>query len=219
MSVYRWWVVSVVAVLGAAASQGVAAQYYLGAEAGREHLSFKPEYRFVSGAPNRSFDNQADGTVGGVIGGYHWQSAPDFSLDVQGRVSVSNTAWKAELPEPASLRYDLPLAMSVSLQPAFHLSNGFSVFAETGVALGKIHERKTAVTTSMYDVVKWRPGFVAGFGMRLALDARWSLHAGYRRTWYRDHTFNTYRANGTQVETVTSRVVQSTMTMGLVRAF
>ena len=92
---------------------------------------------------------------------------------------------------------------------------------EAGLALGKIRERKatTNVTMSGYDEDKWRPGVVAGLGMSLALDERWSLRVGYRRTWYKDHDFDTYRADGTQVEAVTSRVVQSTTTIGLIREF
>ncbi|GAB1392789.1 hypothetical protein MASR1M60_09520 [Rhodocyclaceae bacterium] len=210
-----------VAVLGAVASQGVAAQYYLGVEAGREHLSFKPEYRFMNGTPNQTFDNQADGSNAGLVGGYHWKSAKDFSLDVQGRLSFSNSEWTMVIPEPASFRYDLPVNVAVSLLPTYRLTENFAVFAEAGLALGKIREHKSTsnATRSAYDVSKWRPGVVAGFGMSLALDERWSLRAGYRRTWYRDHDFDTHRADGTQIETVTSRVVQSTKTIALIREF
>lgn len=215
------WIVGIPALLGALASQGAAAQYYLGIEAGSGHLSFKPEYRFVSGAPNQTFDNQADGSVVGMIGGYHLKTAKDYSLDVQGRLSVSDNAWKLSLPEPASLRYDLPLNMAVSLLPVYRLSENFAVFAEAGLALGKIRERKSTsnVTRSSYDEDKWRPGVVAGLGMSLALDDRLTLRAGYRRTWYQDHEFDTHTANGTQVEAVTSRVLQSTTTIGLIREF
>jgi len=217
----RKWIGSIAALLGTLASQGAAAQYYLGIEAGREHLSFKPEYRFVSGAPNQTFDNRAVGSMAGVVGGFHWKTTQDFSLDVQGRLSTSNAAWQLALPEPSSLRYDLPVNVAISLLPAFRVSDKFTVFAEAGLALGKIRERKvtTNVAMSGYDEDKWRPGIVTGFGVSLALDDRWSLRAGYRRTWYKDHDFNTYRANGTQVEAVTSRVVQSTTIIGLIRKF
>lgn len=221
MSNCRKWIGGIAALLGTLASQGAAAQYYLGIEAGREHLSFKPEYRFVSGAPNQTFDNRAAGSMAGVVGGYHWKTAQDFSLDVQGRLSLSNAAWTLSLPEPASLRYDLPVNGAVSLLPRFHLSKNFSVFAEAGLALGKIRERKSTsnVARSSYDEDKWRPGVVAGLGMSLAMSDGWSLRAGYRRTWYKDHDFNTYRADGTQIEAVTSRVVQSTTTIGVIREF
>lgn len=217
----RRWIGGVAAVLGVLASQGAAAQYYLGAEAGREHLSFKPEYRFMNGTSNQTFDNQANGSSAGVIGGYHWKTAKDFSLDLQGRLSVSDSEWTMAIPEPAQFRYDLPVNMAVSVLPAYRITERFAVFAEAGLALGKIRERKSTadVTKSAYDVSKWRPGVVAGFGMSLALDDRWSLRAGYRRTWYRDHDFNTHSANGVQIEAVTSRVVQTTTTIGLVREF
>ena len=221
MSNSRKWIGSIAAILGALASQGAAAQYYLGIEAGREHLSFEPEYRFVSGAPNQNFANRAAGSMAGLVGGYHWKTAQNFSLDVQGRLSMNDAAWTLKLPEPASLRYDLPVNVAVSLLPTFHLGEKFSVFAEAGLALGKIRERKSTsnVARSSYDEDKWRPGVVAGLGMSLAVGDGWSLRAGYRRTWYKDHDFNTYRADGAQIEAVTSRVVQSTTTIGLIRDF
>jgi opacity protein-like surface antigen len=217
--VSKRWIGGSVILLGALASQGASAQYYLGGEVGSEHLSFKPEYRFVNGDPNRGYDNRANGSLGGVVGGYHWQFAKDCSLDVQGRLSVSDSAWEMALPEPASFRYDLPVNVAVSVLPSFNLTEKFAVFAEAGLALGKIRERKLAVTSSQYDIEKWRPGIVAGLGVSLALDERWSVRAGYRRTWYQNHEFNTYSANGAQVETVTSRVTQNTVTIGLIRKF
>ncbi len=215
------WLAGVLPLLGLLASQGAAAQVYLGVEAGREHLSFRPEYRFVSGKPDDHYDNRADGSVAGVVGGYRWKTAADFSLDVQGRLSVSNSEWTMTLPEPASFRYDLPVNMAVSLLPAYRLTENFSVFAEAGLALGKIRERKSTsgATKSRYDDATWRPGVVAGFGMSLAVGDGWSVRAGYRRTWYRNHDYDTHDATGVQVETVTSRVVQSTTTLGLMREF
>ncbi|MFA5626444.1 MAG: outer membrane beta-barrel protein [Thiohalomonadaceae bacterium] len=217
---YRRWICGVVTALGMVASQGVAARYYLGVEAGHEHLSSRPEYSFVSGKPNQTFDNQAHGSSIGVIGGYHWKTTKDFSLDVQGRLSVSDTTWKMTLPEPASFRYDIPVNVAISLLPSFHFTKNFAAFAEAGLALGKIRERKSTVTTSQYNIEKWRPGIVVGLGMSLALDERWSMRAGYRHTWYKNHDFNTYSAvNGMQVESVTSRVKQSMTTIGLIREF
>ncbi|WP_201211131.1 outer membrane beta-barrel protein [Rhodocyclus purpureus] len=216
---YQRWILAAAGAVSVLAAQGVEAQYYLGAETGREHLSFKPEYRFVNGDPAASYHNEGAGSTTGMVGGYHWKSARDFSLDVQGRLSVSNADWEMSLAEPASFRYDLPVNVAVSLLPSFRLTEHFAVFAEGGLALGKIRERKSAVTTSQYDVEKWRPGIVAGVGVSLALDERWSLRAGYRRTWYQNHEFDTYLADGTRVETVTSRVVQSTTTIGLIREF
>lgn len=221
MSDCRRWILGAATALSAVISQGAAAQshYYLGLEMGREHLSFKPEYSFVSGAPSITYDNQADGSVASVVGGYHSKSTESFSLDVQARLSVNNAAWRLTLPEPASLRYDLPLNVAVSLLPSFHFTERFTLFAEAGLALGRIREQKLAVTTSMYDIEKWRPGLVAGLGMSLALDERWSMRLGYRRTWYKNNGFGTYLVSGTQVEAVTSRVVQDATTFGLVRDF
>ena len=76
--------------------------------------------------------------------------------------------------------------MDILLLSVFRLSEKFSVFAEAELALGIIRERKSInnVTLSSYDENKWRPGFVAGLGMTLTLDERWSLRDGYRQTWH-----------------------------------
>lgn len=218
---FRRWLVCVPPLFGVLASQGAAAQIYLGFEAGHENLSFKPEYRFVDGDPNKTYENPANGSLAGMVGGYHWKPAADFSLDVQGRLSVSDTEWTLALPDPAAFRYDIPVNVAVSLLPAYRLNENFSVFAEGGLALGKIRERKSTAyaTGSRYDDVTWRPGILAGFGLSFAMGDGWSVRAGYRRTWYQNHDYDTHDAAGTQVETVTSRVVQSTTTLGLIREF
>lgn len=217
----RKWIGAVVPLLGVLASPGVVAQYYLGVEAGREHLSFRPEYSPVHGGPNDRYDNRANGSVAGVVGGYRWQGRADFSLGVEGRLSVSDTDWKLTLPEPARFRYDVPVSAAMALLPTYRVTENFSVFAETGLALGKIRLRKatTNAVRSRYDVSTWRPGIVAGVGMRYAIGGGWSVRAGYRRTWYKEHDFNTYRADGSQVEAVSSKVVQSMTTLGLMREF
>ena len=221
----KWGKLAFLMCLSMLASQEVTAQsspqssFYAGVEIGHANLSFKPHYRFVNGAPDVTFDNQADGSMGGILAGYHWKSGKDYSLDLEGLLSASNASWQMALPEPASFRYDVPMNLSVSLLPSFHLTDKFAVFAQAGLALGRIRERKSAVSTSMYDVNEWRPGIVAGFGMRLTLDDRWSMRIGYRRTRYQNHEFATYLANGSQVEAVTSRVEQSATTLSLVKEF
>lgn len=78
----------------------------------------------------------------------------------------------------------IPVNVAVSLLPTFQVSEKIALFAEAGLALGKIQERKPAVTTSMYDVRKWQSGYVSGAGMSFAVDDQWSARIGYRRTWY-----------------------------------
>ncbi len=217
----RKWLAAAVPLLGVLASSGVQAQYYLGVEAGREHLSFRPEYSYVNGRPNDRYDNRAHGALAGAVGGYHWRGAADFSLGVEGRLSVSDSDWKTTLPEPARFRYDVPVSVAVALLPTYRVTENFSVFAETGLALGRIRARKTTpdATRSRYDDASWRPGVVAGVGVRHAMGDGWSVRAGYRRTWYKAHDFNTYRADGSQVESVSSKAVQSTLKLGLMREF
>ena len=214
------WMLGTVAALGLVAWNSSAAEsYYVGAEIASEHLSFGPDISFVDGRPNRSFDDQAYGSSVGVLAGYRWKARPDFSIALQGRLSASDAAWKQELLEPASFKYAVPVNTAVSLLPTFQASENLALFAEVGLAMGKIQERKSAVTTSTYDVQKWQPGGVAGAGMSVAVADRWSVRIGYRRTWYKELRYNTYLANGTQVETNSSKPVQSTWNIGLIREF
>lgn len=216
----RRWMLGTVAALGFVASGNSAADsYYVGAEIASEHLSFGPDISFVNGRPNRSFDDQAYGSSVGVLAGYRWKARPDFSLALQGRLSAGDAAWKQELPEPASFKYSVPVNVAVSLVPTFQASEQLALFAEAGLAMGKIQERKSAVTTSMYDVQKWQPGAIAGAGMSFAVADQWSVRIGYRRTWYKELKYNTYLANGTQVESVSSKPVQSMWNIGLIREF
>ncbi len=214
------WMLCTVAALCLVAGNGMAAEsYYVGVEIASEHLSFGPDISFVNGRPDRSFDDQAYGSSVGVLAGYRWKAGPDFSIALQGRLSTGDTAWKQELPEPASFKYAVPVNAAVSLLPTFHASENLALFAEVGLAMGKIQERKSAVVTSQYDVEKWQPGGVAGAGMSVAVADQWSVRIGYRRTWYQELRYNTYLADGTQVETNSSKPVQSMWNLGLIREF
>ena len=206
--------------MGWPASNGMAAQgYYMGAEIGSEHVSYQPEYSFMNGTPNESYDNKADGLGGGVLAGYLWQTGTAFSIALQGRLSAADAVWELDIPEPASLRYAIPVNAALSLLPTFHVSKRVAFFVEVGVALGKIEERKSATTTSMYDVDEWQSGGIAGAGMNFAVDDRWSVRIGYRRTWYQEFSYDTHLADGAQVETVSDQPVQSMTSIGLIREF
>ncbi len=49
------------------------------------------------------------------------------------------------------------------------------------------------------------------------MDDQWSIRIGYRPTWYREFSYDTHLANGTQVETVSAKKVQGMTTIGLIR--
>ena len=215
------WLLSAVIALGVVVSNDARAQnYYLGIEVGNEHVSFNPDYSFVSGAANRSFDNEASGTGVGVLAGYHWKVAPNFSISLQGRLSTSNADWKLDLAEPASLEYAIPMTAAVSLLPTFQASEKISLFAEAGIAMGKIQERKSAVSTSRYDAQEWLPGVVAGAGMNIAMDEQWSVRIGYRRAWYNKLTYDSHLCQrNTCGDDSRQPDLQSMLSIGLIREF
>ena len=133
------WMLSALMIPGAMIFQPVAAQSYVGVELSRENISFKPTYQFVNGTADQSFHNRASGATGGVVVGYRWKPAQGLSWDLHGRLSGSDNAWKLSLPEEsATFRYDLPVSLSFSLAPVWQVSDKVALFAEAGVAVGKI---------------------------------------------------------------------------------
>lgn len=69
------------------------------------------------------------------------------------------------------------------------------------------------------EIAEWQPGGVAGAGTSIAVADQWSVRIGYRRTWYKELRYNTFLADGTQVETNSSKLVQSMWNLGLIREF
>ncbi len=134
------------------ANDAVAKGGYLGAEVGQERVLYQPEYSFVSGAANLSFDNTAGGWGSWVLAGYRWQTGEDLAIVLQGCLSAGNAVWTIDQPEPASFCYAIPVNAALSLLPTLRLSPRVALFAEAGIALGKIEERKSATATSRYDV-------------------------------------------------------------------
>lgn len=210
-----------VTAVTAFASPLAMANYYVGAEVAREHLLFKTNYSFVNGTPQDVYHNRETDTLTSVLAGYRWVSADRYALSLQGRLSVSDTNWTLSIPEPAAFRYDLPVSGAVSLLPSYRLNNKLTVFVETGLAFGQVRERKTTTNpaSSRYDESSWQPGLVAGFGVSVDLAKSWSVQAGYRRAWYGDIDYPTYDASGTQIETVSSRAVQSATSLAIVHQF
>jgi opacity protein-like surface antigen len=214
------WIFVAASVLSIAASNVLAAEaYYLGAEIASDRLAFQPKYNFASGAPAETYDNKASGMNAGVLAGYRWTLSPDFSIALQGRLAGSDAKWQLETAEPASLKYSIPVNAAVSLIPTFQVSKNLSLFAEGGLALGRVQLQKSAISASMYDVQEWLTGGIAGAGVSYALDERLSVQLGYRRTWYNEVKYDTHLANGSLVETVRDKPVQSQWSIGLIRAF
>lgn len=194
--------------------------FYGGIEAAHERLRFEPHYYEPDGTPDGSFVNRASGQAGALFVGHRRIVSPDFSLAVEARFAISDTRWRLRLPsEPASLRYDIPYSASLTLQPAYHLSDRLAMFAEAGVAWGRIHERKWSSPDSTYDERRWRPGLVLGVGVSLRLGDAWSARLGYRETRYRELRYNARDAGGDVVERIRDKPRQATWHLGLVRDF
>lgn len=115
------------------------------------------------------------------------------------------------------LRYDIPYSASLTLQPAYHLSDRLAMFAEAGLALGRIHGRKWASPDSTYDERRWRPGLVLGTGVSLRLGDAWSARLGYRETRYRKLRYEGRDAGGTVIERIRDKPRQAAWHVGLVR--
>ena len=117
------------------------------------------------------------------------------------------------------LRYDTPYSASLTLQPAYQLSDRVAMFAEAGLALGRIHEHKWASPDSTYDERRGRPGLVLGAGVSLRLGDAWSARLGYRETRYRELRYEGRDAGGTVFERIRDKPRQAAWHVGLVRDF
>lgn len=204
---------------GAIAPAAHGGDYYGGAELASDHLVFRPEYSFASGRPNASYDDQAYGKALGVFAGRRWQVGANVSLAVEARLAKSNTAWRLALPDPASFTYAIPYTASLSLLPSLGLGSRVALYAELGIATGRIEQRKDAAVGSRYDVAQWRPGWIAGGGLAFALDDRWGARLGYRRIRYASLAYDSRLADGSRVESVSCPSVQSQWGLGLIRSF
>ena len=212
-------------------AQAAIAQPFMGVELGHERLLFEPSYvqhNTPPAPPEKSrYEDRASGTRASLLVGTETMMGKDFSVAVQGRISVSNSDWTANIlegpdgnKEISRFRYDIPFNIAVTVLPTYHVSPKVALFAETGAALGQIRERRISRAPTGYDETSWRPGLVAGLGMLYKLDEQWSVRLGYQATWYRKDEFDANRSDtlvGT--ETMTSRVRQTVTTLGLIRKF
>lgn len=202
------------------AGPALADGYYAGVEGARERLRFEPHYYEADGTPDGSFVNRARGRAGALFGGHRWTLSPDFSLAVEARLATSDTRWRLRIPdEPASLRYDIPYSASLTLQPAWHFNERVALFAEAGIALGRIHERKWDSPASTYDERRWRPGAVLGVGLSLRLGDAWSARLGYRETRYRTLRYEGRDGGGNVIERIHDKPRQAAWHLGLMRHF
>jgi opacity protein-like surface antigen len=158
-----------VAACGLFSLDAAADGFYGGIEVARERLRFTPEYT-VNGNPDGRYVNRASGAAASLFGGHRRTLSQTWSLALEARLSGSDTRWRLRIPdEPASLRYDIPYSASLTVQPTFHVSRRISLFLEGGLALARIHERKSGSPLSNYSERDWRHGLAVGAGVNLRL--------------------------------------------------
>lgn len=207
-------------VCALAASQAAAGTSYFGAELSRERLKFKPHYYLLDGTPDGSFTNRARGTGGALFAGHRWSFGPAFSLAVEARLAANDAKWTLRLPdEPATFRFSIPLSAGLVLQPTAHLSDRVSVYAEGGVATAQVRERKSAAATSAFNVSRWRNGTVLGAGVNVQVSEGWSARLGYRESRYAAVRYTARLNDGTPVERIRDRPIQTGWYLGLSRTF
>lgn len=193
---------------------------YFGVELSRERLKFEPHYYLLDGTPDGSFTNRARGTGGALFGGHRWSLGSAFSLAVEARLAANDAKWTLRLPdEPATFRYSVPLSAGLVLQPTAHLSDQVSVYAEGGVAMAQVRERKSAPATSAYNVSRWRNGTILGAGVNVKVGEGWTARLGYRESRYAAVRYTARLSDGTPVERIRDKPVQTGWYLGLARTF
>jgi opacity protein-like surface antigen len=202
-------------VVGGSALAG--GTWYGGAEAGYTILKFEPQYTFMSERPDRHFTNRGYGAEVGAFGGYRFQLGERCDLGIQARFSGNNARWELNTDEPAHLEYEMPYGYGLSLVPAVKLCSRASLFGELGIGQVWVMEEKDGLAddVSRYKYEDWETGYIAGIGLRVAVNDRVSILALFRYAAYEDFSYRSKLPDGTPVEHIEDEIKSESFNVAL----
>lgn len=196
-----------------------AGEWGVGVELGYGEQTFKPDYSFYNGRPDRSFTNRAYGADAALFAEYRTRLSPVFSVGALGRVEGRPSEWTLDTNEPAHLAYDIPVTLALSVSPAVHFDDRTALFGELGVAGGYVRYRKESSVSSSYDQRGWRAGLVVGGGVERVLADSLSARAFFRYTAYQSRAFDTIGPSGRPVERLNDAPSTVGWGVGLIHRF
>jgi opacity protein-like surface antigen len=190
--------------------------WFVGLSGGDGKIEFEPQYHFVDGRSPRTFSDQGEGWAAGVSIGYQHEINADFSVDVAAEYIAQDAEWSYFLAfEPASFEYRIPHTVALRLSPSWEFARDWRVFADIGVARGRVEERKSAPATSNYHFDDWVNAALIGIGVGYDVNERLSLTLGYRELHYDDLSYQSHLPDGTHTETIEDSPASSYTSIGV----
>jgi opacity protein-like surface antigen len=196
-----------------------AGQWYVGADIGAVDHEFTPTYAPCSGIPDVEFKNEDSGYLFGVNGGYMQEVCNIFSIGFQAHVSVNNSEWALNLPDPANFSYEQPYTWGLSVVPVIKLCKKSALVLEAGLIQGSVKEYKYGSLETNYDVSETIGGTLLGAGISYELTDSMDVIVKYQRTDFSSFAYKTISPAGTQVETVWDNPTAVSWSLGIKHSF
>jgi outer membrane immunogenic protein len=160
--------------------------FYLGGNFGGGITTASSDFS-VAGIPIGTIDNNLKGAVGGVQGGFNWQTGPAL-LGVEADIQLSGMS--GTLNTPCATAACLITASFTQKMPWFgtvrgrlgYATNSWLVYATGGYAYAQIDTDASASApgfAAQFTRSEMRNGWTAGGGIEVALNRNWSARLEY----------------------------------------
>jgi hypothetical protein len=190
-----------------------AAQWYAGIDAGMLFDTFRAEYTFRVGTPDR-YLNHASGPEAGVLLGYDFTFNRTLTLGIEVRSATTSARWELDTIDvfegtakggPSHLRYEIPWNVRATAVFKVRILPDIAVTGELGMGRGLIRENKTSAVSTTYDYQDWVPCVAAGAGLECRLSRKLDLIARFSAVGYRTFTYTSHFPDGELWETVSDQ--------------
>ena len=189
------------------------AQWYAGVDAGMLFDTFRVEYTFKVGTPNR-YVNHASGPEAWVLLGYDITFNRTLTLGIEVRGATNSERWELDNIDdfegttkggPSHLRYEIPWNVRAAAVFKVRILPDIALTGELGMGWGLSRENKTSAVSTMYDYEGWVPGIAAGTGLEWRLSRRLDLVARFAYVGYRAFTYASHFPDGEIWETISDQ--------------